>query len=230
MDLVQSRDIPDQVKREARQRCGFGCVVCGTPLYEYEHMLGFANVRRHRPDEITLLCDRHHRERTAGLLPVEAVIKANGAPYNLRAGASKPYDLHYSGSECEAIIGGNRFTTSDAGEGTVMIPVSVDGRPLIYFVLSNGHILLNVDVCDQRNRQMLLIHNNELVYSTSPWDIELVGRRLVVREALGRFLIDMVFEVPNKIVIERGKLFFNGVQILIRRNHILIENNETTIR
>lgn len=24
-----SRDIPDPIKRDVRQRCGFGCVICG---------------------------------------------------------------------------------------------------------------------------------------------------------------------------------------------------------
>lgn len=33
-----SRNIPLPIQREVRQRCGFGCVICGMPLYEYEHM------------------------------------------------------------------------------------------------------------------------------------------------------------------------------------------------
>jgi hypothetical protein len=32
-----SRDIPDHVAREVRQRCGFGCVCCGSALYQYHH-------------------------------------------------------------------------------------------------------------------------------------------------------------------------------------------------
>src|SRR5207248_2332597 len=32
------------MKREIRQRCGFGCVLCGRPLYTYEHMEGWARV------------------------------------------------------------------------------------------------------------------------------------------------------------------------------------------
>jgi hypothetical protein len=58
-----SRNIPFPIKRKIRQRCGFGCVICGLPLYEYEHLLGFAKVKRHVEKEITLLCDQHHREK-----------------------------------------------------------------------------------------------------------------------------------------------------------------------
>ena len=67
--VCNSRNIPLPVQREIRQRCGFGCVICGMPLYEYEHMEEWAVVQRHVADEITLLCDQHHREKTAGCFP-----------------------------------------------------------------------------------------------------------------------------------------------------------------
>ncbi|WNG79930.1 hypothetical protein C6A86_016810 [Mycobacterium sp. ITM-2016-00316] len=56
--------IPDPMKREVRQRCGFGCVICGHPIYEYEHMDDYAVVKRHGVANITLLCDGHHRLKT----------------------------------------------------------------------------------------------------------------------------------------------------------------------
>ncbi|WP_198036130.1 hypothetical protein [Salegentibacter sp. T436] len=73
-DKPNSRNIPLPIQREVRQRCGFGCVICGLPLYEYEHMEEWAKVKRHDAEEITLLCDRHHREKTAGLLPKAVII------------------------------------------------------------------------------------------------------------------------------------------------------------
>jgi trigger factor len=148
---ISARDIPLPIQREIRQRCGFGCVICGLPLYEYEHLLGSANLRRHVAEEITLLCDQHHREKTAGLLPIEKMIKANNTPYNLREGVSKPYDLHYSGEECEVVIGSNVFSTRDGGYGTTLVPVSVDGTPLLGFILGDGHLLLNVNIFAEYN-------------------------------------------------------------------------------
>lgn len=222
-------EIPLPMQREIRQRCGFGCVICGLPLYEYEHMLGWANVKEHVAEDITLLCDRHHRERTGGLLPIEEVRRANADPYNLRTGVSKPYDLHYSGASCEANIGGNTFTTADAGYGTVMVPVSVDGIVLLGFILAEGHLLLNMVLFDESNELVLHIRNNELVYRPDAWDIELIGRQLIVREASRKILIDIVFEVPNRIVIARGRFLCNGVEILVRPDHLLITNNATLL-
>lgn len=217
--------IPDPMQREIRQRCGFGCVICGFPLFDYEHIEGYANVQRHVAEEITLLCSQHHREKTGGLLPVEKVREANKNPYNLRAGVSKPYDFHYSGSDCEITIGSNTFTTTDQGYGTISVPLTIDGVPILGFILSEGHLLLNLNLFDEFNNHILRIRNNQLLYSVSPWDIQLVGRNLVIREARGKILVDIVFEVPNKIVINRGRFLLNGVEVFITPDRVLITNN-----
>ncbi|RJS95419.1 HNH endonuclease signature motif containing protein [Salinisphaera sp. Q1T1-3] len=224
-----SRNIPLPVQREVRQRCGFGCVICGMPLYEYEHMEGWAKVRRHVADEITLLCDQHHREKTSGLLPLEAVRVANASPFNLQEGASKPYTLHFSGEEALVTVGGNRFSCADQGYGTVMVPLSVDGIPLIGLVVADGHLLLNVVVFNEFNEPVLHIKNNQLYYSTSPWDIQLVGTKLTIREWRSKILIELQFSPPNEIHVLRGRLLCNGVEVLIRPTHVLVTNNSSLI-
>ena len=225
--LPTSRNIPRPVQREVRRRCGFGCVMCGMPLYEYEHLLGWANVQRHVADEITLLCDQHHREKTAGLLPLEAVREANANPFNLRAGVSKPYDLHFSGDTCEAVLGSNTFTFRYDGMPTFTVPVCIDGVPLLAFVLDEGFLLLQLRLFDETNSPILQILNNQLIYSVSPWDIRLVGRNLVIRDAPRKFLVDITFDVPNRIVINRGRFLLNGVEILLTPDYFLVVNNST---
>jgi hypothetical protein len=220
-----SRNIPLPIKRKVRQRCGFGCVICGLPLYEYEHLLGFAKVKRHVDQEITLLCDQHHREKTSGLLPVDVVIEANKSPYNHRKGTSKPYDLHFFGESSEVILGNNMFSSKNQKRITNMVPVSIDNLPLIRFTLEDEHLLLTANIFDEFNKQILQIHENQLIYSTSPWDIEFVGRNLTIREAQSNILIDFTFEVPNRIHINKGRLLYNGVEILISPDHLMITNN-----
>lgn len=224
-----SRNIPLPIQREVRQRCGFGCVICGMPLYEYEHMEEWAEVKRHVAEEITLLCDQHHREKTGGLLPKEVVKEADKNPYNLRKGVSKPYNLHFAGKEAKVEIGGNSFTCQDRGYGTAMVPISVDGTPLIGLVLADGHLLLNVVIFDEFNAPVLHIKNNQLYYSTSPWDIQLVGTKLTLREAHRKILLEIDFYPPNRVVIERGRFLRNGVEILVRPSNLLVTNNSTLL-
>lgn len=228
-EQCNSRNIPLPIQREVRQRCGFGCVICGLPLYEYEHMEEWAVVKRHVADEITLLCDQHHREKTGGLLPVEVVRAANSDPFNLKEGNSKPYNLHFAGTEATIEIGSNSFTCKDNGYGTAMVPVSVDGTPLIGLILADGHLLLNLVIFDEYNVPVLHIKNNQLFYSTSPWDIQLVGKKLTIREAHKKILFEIEFFPPNRAVINRGRLLRNGVEILIRPSNILVTNNSTLL-
>ena len=199
------------------------------PLYEYEHMEEWAEVKRHVADEITLLCDQHHREKTAKLLPKEVVKEANSNPYNLREGVSKPYNLHFSGKEAEISVGGNVFTCVDHGYGTAMFPISIDGTPILAFILGDGHLLLNLVLFDEFNQPVLHIKNNQLFYSVIPWDIQLVGTTLTVREAHKKVLIEINFSPPNKVTITRGRFMRNGVEILVRPDNILITNNALVI-
>lgn len=227
--LCTSRNIPLPIQREVRQRCGFGCVICGMPLYEYEHMSEWAQVHRHVADEITLLCDQHHREKTGGLLPKGILQKANANPFNLREGVSKPYNLHFSGNQAEIVIGGNSFTCEDQGYGTVMVPISIDGVALIGLILGDGHLLLNVVAFDEFNSPVLHIKNNQLFYSTSPWDIQLISTTLTIREAHRKILLELEFSPPNKVTVTRGRFLRNGIEVLVRPENILITNNATYI-
>jgi hypothetical protein len=190
-------------------------VVCGLPLYEYDHLLGWAAVQRHVAEEITLLCDKHHREKTLGILSNEAVRAANANPLNLQKGVSAPYDLHYSGNECQVIIGGNRFRQSSQGDESFLIALAVDGDILVGFRFEDEHYLLTVDAFDEDNLALLTIANNTLVFSLSPWDIAWVGRRLTIREGQRKFLLEMQFNPPNEVRIERGNLRRNGVEFRI---------------
>ncbi|MEB6138377.1 hypothetical protein, partial [Klebsiella pneumoniae] len=65
---------------------------------------------------------------------------------------------------------------------TAMVPLSIDGVPIIGLVLTDGHILLNVVAFDEFNKPILHIKNHQLFYSTDIWDISLVGRKLTIRE------------------------------------------------
>lgn len=221
-NIPTSRNIPGAIQRTVRQRCGFGCVICGLPLYEYDHLLGWANVHRHAAEEITLLCDQHHREKTSGLLTQEQVEAANADPYNHRAGVSRPYDLHFGADECTIEIGSNTFTGPYSGDGTLMVPLVIDGVMILGFLLIDGHVLLNLSLFDEYNLPALQIQNNVLMYSTSPWDIELIGKRLRIRERPRKFLLDIVFEPPSRVVVRRGRFLLNGVEVLVRPDGLSI--------
>lgn len=224
-----SRNIPSSIQREVRQRCGFGCVICGVPIYDYEHMNEWALVKEHVAEDITLLCPQHHRERTSGRLPIEIVKEYNKNPYNSRKGQSSSMPLFYQGDSCEFLIGGNNFIMDSHGESpTQMIPIMVDGIPLFSFILDDGHLLLDANIFDENNELVFVIRKNQLLYSTELWDIQFVGKTLTIREKMRKILLNIIFDTPNKVIIDKARLLCNGVELLIKKDQLLV-NNQTSI-
>jgi 5-methylcytosine-specific restriction endonuclease McrA len=207
--------IPDPLKREVRQRCGFGCVICGKPLYQYDHVVPYTVTKDHTVDNLVLLCDGHHREKTAGLLPLAAVRKAYEAPRNIQTGESHPYGLHYSGTSCEALIGSVRAVLTSMADGQLAVPLLVDDTPLVAFRVEDERLLLTAQLFGSDNALLVQIVDNELVYSVSQWDVELVGKVLTVRAGPGDIFVQLTFEPPSCIAINRGKLWRNGLALEI---------------
>jgi hypothetical protein len=217
--------IPFPVQREARQRCGFGCVFCGAPLYEYHHM--DENPTNNVATNITLLCDTHHKEATNRLLTPEQIAQADSNPYNVQRGVSSPYGLHFQGENFDCVVGGNTFSSRlrDDEQATQAIAISVDDTDLTWFrVDRSGRLLLNANIFDENNLPLLLIHENSLAYRTATWDIEFKGRTLTVREDARKILFEIEFKPPGEVVIGRARLLCNGVEVLVRKSHVFVVN------
>ena len=106
-----SRNIPAEVKRAVRQRDGFGCIVCGKAIYEYEHFdPEFAEATHHDPAGIILLCTSCHAKKTRGFLSNETISAARQSPKCRENGFSfEEFDV---GSTAPEISVGN-FTATD---------------------------------------------------------------------------------------------------------------------
>lgn len=144
--------IPATIKRAVGQRCAFGCVICGLPLYEYDHLIPYSEVEEHHPGNIVLLCDRHHAEKTKGLLPMQAITAVSKAPANARAGVSAAYSLHYSEQACEARIGSNVYVWPVLRDGMMTGPLIVDDTPVVMFRMEDGHLLLTAQLLTRTTR------------------------------------------------------------------------------
>ncbi len=81
-----SRNIPESIKRAVRERCKFGCIICGNLLYAYDHFdPEFNDAHEHHPNGITLLCDYHHRQKTNKLISLETIRHKNDNPFNVNS-------------------------------------------------------------------------------------------------------------------------------------------------
>jgi hypothetical protein len=188
-------------------------------------MKNWASVHRHDAEDITLLCPQHHRDRTSGLLPLASVAAWNASPHNRRTGVSSAYDLQFSGSQCKIILGSNTFIASrPPGYDTVLVPVMVDGVALLAFSLLEDELLLDFLHLDHRHVLSLAIEENALTYSAGLWDVEFVGRRLMLRPIAGAVILDVEFEPPSTIKVNKARFHLNGVHVMVDAEGVRIPN------
>jgi hypothetical protein len=205
-------EVTDPTKRIVRKRCGFGCIICGLPIYQYDHMYGYTLDTADDPAGITLLCARHHEEKTKRLLPLDKVLAANESPINVQNGVSAPYEVHYSGDQFTIRVGPGTFV----GIGSSLCALLLRDEEVIAFDLTDkGQLALNVNLHDRSGNLALSIIDNEMLCSINTWDIEYVGRTLTVRQALGDIMFELLFEPPSSISLTRATLAYDDVTIKI---------------
>jgi hypothetical protein len=223
--MDQNRKIPDPIKREVRKRCGFGCVICGCPIYEYDHMMDWAIYKRHVASEITLLCSQHHTEKTSGLLPLEKVLEANKTPYNLRKGISKPYNLHFYGKKAFIGFGNDEIDINDNGGAfSQVILFLIHGMPLFECLIQDDTLNLSLILFDKNGKLALQIINNELIIKSDVWDIYFIGNKLKVNKKHHDVMMEIEFKAPNKLIIRKGTFYYKNIEIKISKEGISITN------
>jgi hypothetical protein len=196
-------------------------VICGIPIYEYDHMIDWATTHRHRAKEITLLCPSHHSEKTKGLLPIGKVQEADRNPANRQGSMTPGYVLHYGEEEVTFQLGDVAFTHRAMEPYAAIV---VDQLVLLGARVEDGHYLLNVNMLDDANRQLVTIQDNELVFSTASWDVEFSGRRLTFRTGSGQIALSIRFAPPGLVALERGRFFCNGVGVVVRPDGFRVSN------
>ena len=177
----------------------FGCVCCGSAIYQYEHVdPPFAEAMAHEPDKIALLCGCCHDCVTKGLWSKDKVKEAMQAPKCLAAGFSfGAFDVGTAWPEvvlgdCQCqetrailVVYGERLLEVEPPEAA-SAPFRLSGR----FYGEAGGLIFE-------------IVRNEWRGPISNWDIELAGPRITIRSGPRRIALMIRADPPNKLVVER---------------------------
>lgn len=212
-----SRYIPDPIKREVRQKCGFGCVKCGMAVYEYEHLdPEFSEAKEHNPDGIVLLCGSCHSLKTRKMLSAATIKKAAKTPFCKREGFSSAY-FDISSSHPEIRLG--TLSCID-----VKSLISIDGESI--FSIDPPEELgapfrINAFLANKAGEEILRIENNEWKTTALNWDVEVKGPRITIRNSKGDIALIIRVETPKLLVVERLEMMHRGIRIKCSENHDL---------
>lgn len=209
-----TRDIPEDVKRKVRQRCGFGCVICGNAIVQYEHFNPpFAQAKKHDPDGIALLCGGCHNEVTTGFGSKFLVSENSNNPFCLRRG----YTAHRLKMENDypiVVVGTTRW------EKTITI-FEVFGEPILQIEppeKPNTPYLITGVFCDEEGNELFRIVKNEWIGSTSNWDITFSGGKVTIRIKLRDIALQLQYKPPSEIIITKINMYYKGARIFGDQN------------
>jgi len=230
----ESRNIPDPIKRAVRQKCGFGCVICGDPFIEYHHIVPWATVKKHEIDNLVLLCYKHHRQVGNKLFPAAELEKRINEPYCISHEFSSASSLTFNGPSFSVNVGSNSYTAlankCDDEDDCPHYPLMIDSVPLVDIRFQGDHILISIRVWDKNHSQIFEMRNNEIKQSATAWDIEWAANTVVIREKLYGILLDITFQ-PNQheMTINRGNLSLNAIQLQITHDEVKVNNINATL-
>lgn len=207
------RSIPSDVRREVRRRSKFGCVVCRSGFYEYEHIVPFTEIERHDPEHICCLCEECHSRVTRGqwskdlvrhhylLIQQQSMVDAREpkGPLDFHSGAAvlTMGDLEYAPA-IESVL---RYF----GDDLIKLYPGKNGEP--------GRI--SAVFTDDQGNAILELDENEWIGSLAVWDISVEGRRITVRTKKGRIALQLRLEPPGRIVVERLDMRIGAHHILV---------------
>jgi hypothetical protein len=190
-----SRHVPADVKRQVRQRCFFGCVICGGAIVEYEHFDPlFKEARTHNSQGITLLCPDHHTEAGKGLLTKTQVVAADRNPKCAQVGYAD-YVFNLGGVAPNLVVGGNQIGSylaiGDQRHVEILAPEPGSQRWQI-----------SAEFPDKDGNTVCKIVENELQISNAAYDFEQVANRFTIKEAGGRTILGLRAEPPQTLYVD----------------------------
>jgi hypothetical protein len=194
--------IPADIRRVVRRACGFGCVICGLAIAQYEHFdPPFEEAREHRADGIAFLCGACHDKKTRGIWSPSKIAAARVNPTTFaKGGAKDAFDLT---APFTLWIGDSRFenvaTVVKTREGDRWLSVAsseVDGGP----------VQISAEFFDAQGASSLIIHDNEWMPVSSQWDTEVRGRTITVRHAASEIVLELSAAPPSALLLSRLRM------------------------
>lgn len=205
-----SRHIPEEIKYQLRKEAGFGCVICGNAIFQYEHIEPeWNNAKEHNPTSMTILCGSCHDKVTRGFLSKESVFRSKQAP-KCKETAKSQLELDLNEEHMIVELGGIQF---------------IDTPTILNF---DNEILLRIERPEEKNSPPQIsakfydrngeitakIENNCWNGRHNTFDIKTEGSKITIRSAVGD--IDLIINIqhPNKIVIEKINMKYLRYKII----------------
>ncbi|MFT4056155.1 MAG: HNH endonuclease signature motif containing protein [Novosphingobium sp.] len=204
--MAERPKVPEAIRRQVRQECWFGCVICGSPIFEYDHIIEYSKVKEHTAQNLVLLCPSHHRDKTAGRLSVDRVQSGRNSPFNAQRAFTSSYKIEEDRNVSVTLGSTLMRTTFLDGNGKFCV---VWNSGSIYCIIhaEDGWLSISMAVTDGVGQPVLMVDHGEVTLSTGAWDYRYEGTCIRVWSVPGELLFDA--DMTNKGVSIRKGAFLN---------------------
>lgn len=218
------RKIPADIRREVRQRSKFGCVICRSAIYQYEHILPeFKDAKEHHADNIALLCPTCHNNVTKKRIPKSVVQKhyaeVQQEVFNLPPRDSEYFVNHYQHLRVD--IGKCKFNEHRA-------IINIDGIDVLSYRKDqeSGGYVVTGRFYDSKGNKLFEIIDNEWIGPTDIWDVEQEGTRLVIRGGSRDILFDASKnEDTATLKINRLNMYVPPFNVVVQQGEVIVKQH-----
>lgn len=214
-----NRDIPEPVMREVRQRCGFGCIICGCAIVQYHHFdPEYVDAIGHKANGITLLCGTCHEKTKKGILGLSEIRQFSLAPYCMKAGFTHDF-LFSTRDKIHFQIGGATFRRKAI--------IVYDNDPIVAFYPAReegGPLRLFAEIEDETGGSLLRIVDNVWTAGIHHFDVETRGNALTIRRKQGEILLRMLLNPEGEIIMDRLKMGCRGFKVSAGNGQLVVSN------
>lgn len=216
-----SRNIPSKVKIAVRRNSRFGCVLCRSAIYTYEHIdPPFVDAKSHDACKIALLCPTCHTLVTKGRIPKEHVSEKYSSIQNssfVKRPSDQEFFIHY-GKELSVSLGSSEFKEFRS-------IINIDGVDVLSYQKSSETDAYSVSgiFYDQFGKELFRIVNNEWIGPIDVWDVEQVGCRLTIKSSPKRVVFEAIKDNDkSELSITKLDMYFPPFHVVIDSGRFLV--------
>ncbi|MBM7341666.1 HNH endonuclease [Pantoea coffeiphila] len=198
-------DIPESIKREVRKKCFFGCVICGMPFFQYDHIDEYSEVKEHTEENLVLLCPNHHAAKTTNKLSKERVREAKLNPHNSNRAHTTGFKLEPS-KKLSVQLGSNTVFGLNNKENGIHCPIWINGMGFFLIHKEDGWLTFSLSLTDCNGNVLLNVLKGELMISVDAWDYVYEGENIKIRSGLKKILLELNLS-DAKVELKKGIFF-----------------------
>jgi len=208
-------NIPAEIKRNIRKKCNYGCIICGCPIYEIDHLKKeWHKYQEHDENDMFLLCPNHHTEKTKGLLTTNKIMECFSSSKRKN---TEPYKFDIE--KCTLFLGNNLIEVFPGKLFNIL------NKSYISAKIENDNYLFNGKIINNDGNTAFELIDNEIILYSSIWDIEFVGKTFEFRNKLRDLFLKILIDPNDGRLTIYGKFQLDESKVInINENGVFIND------